>query len=214
MINYTPTSQQKIEGFATPFSAKLSPTNRWVELGGLIPWDKLAEVYYRPLERKKGRESLNARIAIGAMIIKHKLKLSDRETVSLISENPYMQHFVGLDRFQSKPLFDASLFVKLRKRMGAKAFDEFTTILIKEVQGIEQKKGSNEKGEKRSQRAKEGKQELGESEREDQSGEDPKVGGGVSKGKEIIEEVAMHVRGIKPIKRELKQLEKIAANQM
>lgn len=154
MIKYTPVSQQRIEGFETAFEAKLSATNRWVELGKIVPWDKLAQVYYRHLEEKRGRGSLNARIAIGGMIIKHKLNLSDRETVAIISENPYMQHFLGLDVFEARPLFDASLFVKLRKRMGAEVFDEFTTILIEEIKGIEHKKGSKEKDKKIIQEAK------------------------------------------------------------
>lgn len=160
MINYTPISQQKIEGFATPFSAKLSPTNRWVSLAEVMPWDKLAQVYYRPLERNKGRQALNARIVIGAMVIKHILNLSDRETVNIISENPYMQYFLGLDAFQSKPLFDASLFVKIRKRMGAEVFDEFTTILIKEVKEIEHKKDNKGKDKKIVQAATEIEQEV------------------------------------------------------
>ena len=41
-----------------------------------------------------GRPSKDARLVIGAVIIKHKLNLSDRETVAQIQENPYLQHFV------------------------------------------------------------------------------------------------------------------------
>ena len=33
------------------------------------------------------------RIALGALIIKEKLKLSDEETVEQIRENPYLQYF-------------------------------------------------------------------------------------------------------------------------
>ncbi len=145
MIDYTPITQQKIEAFETPFQAKLAGNNRWVELGNMLPWDELAAVYYKHLDGRKGRKSLNARIAIGAMIIKHKLNLSDRETVATISENPYMQHFLGLDVFQSKALFDASLFVTLRKRMGGSTFEAFNHLLIKKVNEVNTKQIQRDK---------------------------------------------------------------------
>jgi len=37
-----------------------------------------------------GRKAINPRIVIGSLIIKHKLNLSDEETVLLIRKNPYM----------------------------------------------------------------------------------------------------------------------------
>lgn len=140
MINYTPDCQLKIGDFTTPFQASLSSDNRWVALAGIIPWDQLAEVYYRSMAINKGRKSLSARIVIGALIIKHMLNLSDRETLVLISENPYMQYFLGLSGFQAKVLFDASLFVKIRERMGEKTFDEFNTILIQEAKKLKPNK--------------------------------------------------------------------------
>lgn len=133
MIRYTPASQLKIEEFKTPFELKLDADNRWVKLGQIIPWDQLASIYYENLQADKGRAALNARIAIGAMIIKHKLNLSDRETVATIQENPYMQYFLGLDQFHPEPLFDASVFVDLRKRMGEDTFDKFNEILIEKA---------------------------------------------------------------------------------
>ncbi|VXD22689.1 transposase (fragment) [Planktothrix paucivesiculata PCC 9631] len=35
-------------------------------------------------------------MALGALIIKEKLGISDRETVEQIKENPYLQYFIGL----------------------------------------------------------------------------------------------------------------------
>ncbi len=130
MIQYTPSSQLKIEAFKTPFELKLDSTNRWIKLSHLIPWDRLAGIYYKNLDDGMGRPALNARIAIGAMVIKHKLKLSDRETIATIQENPYMQYFLGLDQFHPDPLFDPSVFVDLRKRMGADTFDQFNELII------------------------------------------------------------------------------------
>ena len=52
------------------------------------------------------------------MIIKHKLNLSDAETIEIIRESPYMQYFCGLHEFTDKPIFDSSLFVTIRKRIS------------------------------------------------------------------------------------------------
>lgn len=131
MIRYTPASQLQIDEFKTPFQLELDASNRWVKLSQIIPWDELAAIYYRGLQSDKGRAALDGRIAIGAMIIKHRLNLSDRETVATIQENPYMQYFLGLDKFHPEPLFDPSLFVNLRKRMGAEVFDAFNQVIIR-----------------------------------------------------------------------------------
>lgn len=42
-----------------------------------------------------GTGAVNPRWVIGAFIIKHKLRLSDEETLLSISENPYMQFFLA-----------------------------------------------------------------------------------------------------------------------
>ena len=46
---------------------------------------------------------------IGAVIIKHTLCLSDRETVAQIQENPYLQHFIGLPDQMSAPFVPCCL---------------------------------------------------------------------------------------------------------
>ena len=53
--------------------------------------------------------------------------------MATIQENPYMQYFLGLDTFNPEPLFDPSLFVNLRKRMGADVFDRFNQTIIKKA---------------------------------------------------------------------------------
>ena len=71
---------------------------------------------------------------IGAVIIKHKLVLSDRETVDQISENPYLQYFVGLSGFQTQKPFDPSLLVWIRRRMGQQVFDKFQQTIVDELE--------------------------------------------------------------------------------
>lgn len=136
MIRYNPTSQMTIEGFESPFHQKLSPENRWVKLAALIPWDELASVYARNLQDTKGRLSIDIRLVVGALIVKHKLNLSDRETVDMIAENIYIQYFCGLKSFQTQKPFDASLFVDIRKRMGPEVFDRFNDLVIERSEQI------------------------------------------------------------------------------
>ncbi len=76
---------------------------------------------------------------IGAVIIKHKLGLSDAETVQQIQENPYMQYFVGLSGYQKEVPFAASLFVDIRKRMGESVFEGFHQAII-DVQAEKEEK--------------------------------------------------------------------------
>ena len=73
-----------------------------------------------------GVPAIDARIVIGAMIIKHKLKLDDREAIESIRENMYMQYFLGLSENKYEYVFDCSLFTTLRYRLGADKFDAMT----------------------------------------------------------------------------------------
>jgi transposase, IS5 family len=140
MIRYTPASQLTIEGFEHPFDIELDKNNRWIKLASMIPWDSLASVYAKNLESDKGRLSVDIRMVIGAIIIKHKLKLSDRETVAMLSENLYLQYFCGLKSFQTEAPFDPSLFVDIRKRMGADKFDQFNDLVIARIENLKPKR--------------------------------------------------------------------------
>ncbi|EOS11656.1 hypothetical protein C802_02768 [Phocaeicola sartorii] len=68
---------------------------------------------------------------IGSLLIKHKMNQSDEETILAIQENPYMQYFVGLSEFTDKPIFDPTLFVNIRKRLGNNDFNNMSVSLLK-----------------------------------------------------------------------------------
>ena len=116
---YVSPNQLVMTGFETPFERTLDKTNRWVVLSELIPWDEICSIYYKNVKLSDtGRPALNPRIVMGSLIIKYLCNLDDRETVELISENVYMQYFLGYSSFTSQVPFDASLFVEFRKRLG------------------------------------------------------------------------------------------------
>ena len=110
MIRYKSTRQLSIEEFKTPFQIKLDKDNRWVKLGNSLPWDRLAGIYYQSMSSDLGAPAIDARIVIGAMIVKHKLRLDDREAIETIRENMYIQYFLGLEEYTYKDVFDRSLF--------------------------------------------------------------------------------------------------------
>jgi hypothetical protein len=58
------------------------------------------------------------------LIIEQRLGLSDRDVVEQITENPYLQFFIGLPAFQESEPFHPSLVVHFRsfepgQRMGS-----------------------------------------------------------------------------------------------
>jgi IS5 family transposase len=136
MINYTPQNQIRLDLFKHPFEQKLDKDNRWVILASLIPWDELATVYSRKLQSGTGRMSIDIRTVLGALIVKHKFCLDDRGTVQMIQENIYLQYFCGLKSFTIKAVFDPSLFVDIRKRLGGKEFDSFNKLIIEKFEQI------------------------------------------------------------------------------
>ena len=132
-MRYTPTSQLSITGFETPFSQKLSAENRWVILARIIPWDKLASVYYKKMRANFGAPTLSARLVVGTVIIKHMLDIDDREVIEQIRENIYLQYFLGFSSFKAEAPFDASLMVSIRKRLGIRAMQELNELILREA---------------------------------------------------------------------------------
>lgn len=106
--------------------------NRWVILSKIIPWEKLEEKYARNFKPKGGRLAKSFRIALGSLIIKERMNLSDEETVNQIMENPFLQYFLGLDSFQYEKPFNSSLMTHFRQRLTQKFISEVNEFLIDE----------------------------------------------------------------------------------
>jgi len=126
------------EDFATPFGAGLDPDNRWVRWAQQIPWAELAASYHATL-KSGGRPAKPARLVIGALIIKHRLGLSDVETLEQVRENPYLQYFCGFERYQHTAAFAPTLFVTLRKRLSPDRFAAFEQAIIDRVKQTRQR---------------------------------------------------------------------------
>ena len=130
MRNRRSPNQLMFDGFETEFEKWLEPDNRWVLLSAIIPWEDLSAAYEMSLSAHTGRPAKDGRLVIGAVIIKHKLCLSDEETIEQIRENPYLQYFVGFKAFVKEQAFAPSLFVEIRRRMGPEVFARFENSII------------------------------------------------------------------------------------
>lgn len=113
-------SQEEFESVYLPFGGKLKSDNRWVRLAKLIPWGEFEGSYCDHFSKpsKCGASSISLRIALGSLIIQEKLGTSDEKTLLHITENPYLQYFLGFEAFIEKAPFDSSMFIYFRKRLG------------------------------------------------------------------------------------------------
>ena len=136
MIKYTPASEQKLSLFHTPFDQELDANNRWVKMAAVVPWDEMAKVFFSCMSTRTGRQSIDLRIILGALLVKHVEGISDEDTIEYIQENIYAQYFVGLPSFQTSPIFVPSLFVEIRKRLGKKGAQELNDMVLRQARNL------------------------------------------------------------------------------
>mgnify|MGYP000949864382 FL=1 len=137
MITYTPASERRLALFTTPFDQKLDPENRWVKMADMVPWDAMAKVFYSRMSKDVGRSSVDLRVVLGALLVKHIEGLSDEDAILYIQENIYAQYFVGLPSFQTRPVFVPSLFVEIRKRLGKQGALELNEAVLKQARQLQ-----------------------------------------------------------------------------
>ena len=133
--------QQKIADFHLPFGGHLDEENRWVILSKKVPWEELEEDYKEHLSGSGlGAPAKSLRMALGALIIKEKLQISDREVVEQIRETPYLQYFIGMEGYKDEAPFDPSMMVHFRKRINGELIQKANEILVREYMDNTRKK--------------------------------------------------------------------------
>jgi len=131
MYRKTPDSQLAFEDFYLPFGGKLSGSNRWVHLARMIPWNLVEDFYAAQFSQNpQGPSAKSARLALGALIIKERLGVSDEEAVEQIRENPYLQYFLGFHEFRDEAPFDASMYVYFRKRFSLEQLGQINETIV------------------------------------------------------------------------------------
>jgi len=138
--------------FGLPSCGKLSPDNRWVKMAQLIPWDEFESEYAKNFPTEMGAPAKSFRMALGALIIKEKLGVSDRETVEQIRENPYLQYFIGQSSYSNELPFDPSLLVHFRQIISPNLINKVNERMVEKIRSItpvkpEKKKDSETKNE-------------------------------------------------------------------
>ena len=121
--------QVEFESFHLSFGGKLRSDNRWVKLSQIIPWEEIERRYAEQLDERRGAPALSARIALGSLIIKEKMGLTDEETVEQIRENPYLQYFLGYEGYCDEAPFDPSMMVHFRKRLNQAVVNEVNELV-------------------------------------------------------------------------------------
>jgi len=145
MYRKLPDSQLAFEDFYLPFGGKLSGHNRWVRLARIIPWDLVESFYAEQFSQNpQGPSAKSARLALGALIIKERLGVSDEEAVEQIRENPYLQYFLGFHEFRDQAPFDPSMYVHFRKRFNLEQLGQINEAIVEAEQASKQAKGSSE----------------------------------------------------------------------
>lgn len=122
--------QHSFLDFNQPMGLKMNPDNRWVKMADRIPWDKFEIKYAGLFPSDTGNVAKPLRMALGALIIQTKFQFADRELVEQITENPYLQYFIGLPGYQEEAPFDASTLVLFRKRISAEMLMEVNEYLL------------------------------------------------------------------------------------
>jgi len=133
--------QHELDDFYLPFGGHLDEENRWVILSKKVPWEEIEKDYKEKLANTEmGAPAKPLRMALGALIIKEKLQISDREVVEQIRETPYLQYFLGMEGYEDKAPFDASMMVHFRKRLDGELIQKTNEILFKEYREALRKK--------------------------------------------------------------------------
>jgi len=110
-------NQLAFEDFVLPFGSQLCSDNRCVILAKQIPWAVVKTAYAQQFSKEDmGSPAKSSRLALGALILKERLGVTDRELVEQIAENPYLQYFLGLTSYQAEAPFHHSLLTAFRKR--------------------------------------------------------------------------------------------------
>ena len=130
MYKQSDRSQSSFLDFNQPMGLHMNPNNRWVKMADSVPWDVFEKKYSRLFKAKTGNVAKPVRMALGALIIQTKFQYSDRELVEQITENPYLQYFIGLPGYQEEPPFDSSTLVLFRKRINAQMIAEANEYML------------------------------------------------------------------------------------
>jgi IS5 family transposase len=95
-----------------------NPTHDLVILRQVIPWQRIIERLIPFYDPQKGRFGSALRIMIAILIVAKLRQLSDRQVVSQVKENRYIQYFCNVPDENLQTFLDSSTICTFRKRIG------------------------------------------------------------------------------------------------
>ena len=111
----------------------MSQDNRWVKMAQVIPWSEFESEYAQNFTTVMGAPAKSFRMALGALIIKEKLGISDRPRVEQIRKNPYLQYFIRQLSYSNKLPFDPSLLVHFRQGISWNLINKVNEVMVKKI---------------------------------------------------------------------------------
>lgn len=103
MYKSTDRLQPSFLDFNQPMGLEMNPENRWIKMADRIPWDEFEIKYASLFPSGTGNVAKPLRMALWALIIQTKFQYPDRKLVEQITENPYLQYFIGLSGYNDSP---------------------------------------------------------------------------------------------------------------
>lgn len=132
-------NQLSFEDFHLPFGGKLRSDNRWVILSKQIPWAEVEAEYIIHFSKEDmGSPAKTSRMAFGTLILKERLGVCDRELVQQVTENPYLQYFLGLSAYQDEPPIHDSMLTHFRKRFSRKSLEKINEAIALKAKALEE----------------------------------------------------------------------------
>jgi len=103
--------------------ANLDPNHELVRLGRRLDWVGIHRAV-SPFFSQFGRSAKDSHLMVGALILKHRFNLSDRDVVAGLRENIYWRAFCGiygeLGSRQYEQVLNASTLSRFRRRIGVR----------------------------------------------------------------------------------------------
>jgi IS5 family transposase len=99
----------------------------------LIPWSEFEAYSAENFPTEMGAPAKSFRMALGALIIKEKLGISDRPRVEQVRENPYLQYFIGQSTYSNELAFDPSLLVHFRQRISLNLINKVNERMVEKM---------------------------------------------------------------------------------
>lgn len=108
-----------LSDFGRSCGMELCAANEWIKLAHVIPWKQIEMKCAKLLPSETELPLFSSRVALGILIIQKRRKLSDRAVVREIKNDPYLQYFLGMEKFNREMPLKSSALSGLRKHMTA-----------------------------------------------------------------------------------------------